>query len=258
MVKYLVLFSLISSLSLSGSAQYVRSGFKFGAQLSRPHYDDATFYDEYTAKYGLGFNVGGVVNWKASDNFALHTELLYSRINKHLVGTDGYSLNRDQFNYLTLPVLLRGSMPVGHAKVYLNAGPSVSYWLGGKGFVRHVELDEFGFETSHRIAFGEKERNETYTDEVVRITNANRIQLGLDMGTGVMIPLQDQYLMVDLRYSWGHTNMAQEDAQYLGFFGYNDDLSFANHSFSVSCAYLFEFDLVKLTRKGKITKSKQK
>lgn len=257
MLKYLVLF-LVVCLSLRSSAQHLRTGFKVGTQLSRPYYDDATFYNEFATEYSLGFNVGGVVNWKVSDNFALHTELLYSQVNKQLVGTDQYTMNRDRLNYLVVPVLLRGSAPVGHAEVYLNAGPSISYWLGGQGFVRHPELDEFGFETSHRIAFGEKEKNDSYTDEVVRITNANRFQLGLDMGAGVMVPLQDRYLMVDLRYSWGHTNMAKDDAQYLGFFGYNDDLSYANHSFSVSCAYLLEFDLVKLTRKGKITKSKQK
>lgn len=258
MKKHFILLLLLL-ISLSGSAQHIRTGFKFGTQMSRPYYEDDNFYQEYTPKHRLGFNVGGVVNWKASDYFALHVELLYNRINKYLIGTDGYSVNKDQFNYLTAPVLLRASAPVGQAEVYLNAGPSISYWLGGRGFVRHTELVELEvYELDHRIAFND-EPNDDYASGTAYITEANRIQLGLDIGAGVMIPMNGQYLMVDVRYHWGHTNMAEPEAKYLpGLLYYNDDLSFAHHSFSASVAYLFEFDLIKLTRKGKSKTTKGK
>ena len=251
MVRYIIVSFLLFT-SLNSNGQHIRTGFKFGAQLSRPYYDNDNFYKEYTPERRLGFNAGGIVDWKASNYFALHVELLYNRVNKHLEGTDGYSVNHDQFNYLTVPVLLRGSVPVGQAELYINAGPSINYWLGGRGFVRHTELIELEvYELDHRVTFSDQFTDD-YTSDVVHITNANRIQLGLDVGTGVMLPLNGRYLMVDLRYSWGHTNMAQSDAKYLeGLLYYNDDLSFAHHSLSASVAYLFEFDLIKLTRKGK-------
>lgn len=250
MIKYLAFFCCIFASSVT-IAQHLRVGPKLGAQLSRPHYDDVNFYNGYKPRYGLGFHAGGVVNVKASEYFALHTELLYNRVRKHVVGKDGYAVNKDHFNYLTAPLLLRGSLPLGQAEVYLNAGPSVNYWLGGRGFVRHDELDEIQvYDLDHRIAFGEQTGDEL-TAGVVHVTKPNRIQLGLDMGAGVLIPMNNRYLMVDLRYSWGHTNMAQPDTDYLNLIYYNDNLSFANHSFSLSCAYLYELDLIKLTRKGK-------
>ena len=258
MNKHLILLFLVF-LSLSSSAQHIRTGFKFGTQLSRPYYEDENFYREYKPKQSLGFNAGGVLNWKASDFFSLHVELLYNRVNKHLVGTDGYAVNKDQFDYLTAPVLLRGSVPLGHAEVYINAGPSINYWLGGKGFVRHTELIELEiYELDHRVQFSDQ-ASDDYTSGTVNVTEANRFQLGLDVGTGAMIPMNGRYLMVDFRYSWGHTNMAGPEAQYLSnLLYYNDDLSFAHHSFSASVAYLFEFDLIKLTRKGKSKTTKGK
>ena len=250
MMKHLVLF-LFLLVSVSAASQHLRVGPTGGAQLSRPYYDNPNFYDEYRPERSLGFNAGAVLNLKASDYFSLHTELLYSRVNKHLVGTDGYAVNREQFNYLSAPVLLRASVPVGGLEVYLNAGPSINYWLGGRTYLRHVELIELEvFEFDHQIDFGESSFDE-FTGGTFYVTKPNRIQLGLDAGTGVVIPLGDTYLMVDLRYRWGHTNMARRDTEYIDLFLYDDDLSFANQSFSVSCAYLFELDLVKLTKKGK-------
>ena len=205
----------------------------------------------YSPKYAPGFNAGGVLNLKASDNFALHTELLYSSVSKNILGTNGYEINRERYNYLSTPILLRGSMPLGALEVYLNAGPSVSYWLGGKGFLRHTELIELEiYEADYRIAFGEQTFDELI-EGTVHVTRPNRIQLGLEGGAGVIIPTGGTYIMVDLRYHWGHTNMAKPDTEYVDLVFYNDNLSFANHSFSLSFAYLYELDLVKLTRKGK-------
>ena len=252
MMKHCVLF-LFLLVSFAAEAQHLRVGPIFGAQLSRPYYDNPDFYDEYSPQQSLGFNAGGVLNLKASDYVALHTELVYSRVNKHLVGTDGYAINRERFNYLSAPVLLRGTVPIGRLEVYVNAGPSINYWLGGRTFLRHLELIELEiFEFDNRIGFGDDQQGtDEFSGGTFYVTKPNRIQLGLDAGTGVVIPLGDTYLMVDLRYRWGHTNMARRDTEYIDLFLYNDDLSFANQSLMVSCAYLFELDLIKLTRKGK-------
>ncbi len=52
--------------------------------------------------------------------------------------------------------------------------------------------------------------------------------------------------------------MAKPDSDYTTLTFYDDDLSFATHSWAVSLAYLIEFDLVKLTRKGKSKTIKNK
>ena len=249
-MRHFILF-LLSFSSLTVRAQHLRVGPTLGVQLSSPNYEDPVFYNGYTPQYSLGFKGGGVVTIKASDYFSLHTELLYSRVNKHIKGTDNYTVSRERFNYLAVPLLLRGTVPVNGLEVYVNAGPSVSYWLGGRTYLRHPELIETEiYELDHRIGFGEQ-LGDNYSGGTINVTRPNRIQLGLEAGSGVTIPMGDTYLMVDLRYHWGHTNMAKHDTEYINLFLYNDNLSFANHSFSVSLAYLYELDLVKLTRKGK-------
>ena len=250
MTKYLAIcFS--SLLALAAQAQEIRVGPTLGGQLSRPYYDNRDYTKEYIPKYGLSFQAGGVLSIKASDYFALHTELLYRQISKRTLGVEGYTISRDTYNYLSAPILLRGSVPVGQWEVYLNGGPSISYWLGGHSYLRHSELIELEvYELDHRIAFRETPTEDLYT-EPLYVNNANRIQLGLEVGSGFLVPLNGRYLMVDLRYRWGHTNMGNEDSQYTTLIFYDDDLTFATHSWAVSLAYLIEFDLVKLTRKGK-------
>ena len=250
MLKYLIVY--LSCLSaLTAHAQVIRVGPTIGAQLSRPFYDSRDYSKVYEPVYGLSFQAGGVLQIKASDYFALHTELLYRQVSKRTNGTDNYTVSRDTYNYLSAPILLRGSFPVGQWEVYLNGGPSISYWLGGHSYLRHSELIELEvYELDHRIAFREAPTENLFT-EPLYVNNANRIQLGLELGSGFMVPLNGRYLMVDLRYRWGHTNMGHEDSRYTTLIFYDDDLSFATHSWAVSLAYLIEFDLVKLTRKGK-------
>ena len=250
MIKYFI-GCLGCLFALSTFAQEIRVGPTIGAQLSRPYYDNRDYSKVYVPGYGLSFQAGGVLQIKASDYFALHTELLYRQVSKRTKGTDNYTISRDTYNYLSAPILLRGSIPVGQWEVYLNGGPSISYWLGGHSYLRHSELIEMEvYELDHRIAFRETPTEDLF-NEPLYVNNANRIQLGLELGSGVMVPLNGRYLMVDLRYRWGHTNMAKPDSEYTTLIFYDDDLSFATHSWAVSLAYLIEFDLVKLTRKGK-------
>ena len=250
MLKYfIVCLGCLSS--LAAFAQEIRVGPTIGAQLSRPFYDNRDYSKVYEPVYGPSFQAGGVLSVKASDYFALHTELLYRQVSKRTKGTDNYTISRDTYNYLSVPVLLRGSVPVGYWEVYVNGGPSISYWLGGHSYLRHSELVELEvYELDHRIAFRNQGTEDLFT-EPLYVTNPNRIQLGLEVGGGCMVPLNGRYLMVDLRYRWGHTNMAKPDSEYTTLIFYDDDLSFATHSWAVSLAYLIEFDLVKLTRKGK-------
>ena len=250
MLKFFI--GCLSCLStLTALAQEIRVGPVIGALASRPHYDNRDYSKVYKPGYGLSFQAGGVLEIKASDYFALHTELLYRQVSKRTRGIDNYTISRDTYNYLSAPILLRGSVPVGQWEVYLNGGPSISYWLGGHSFLRHGELIELEvYELDHRIAFREAPTEDLFT-EPLYVNNANRIQLGLELGSGLMVPLSGRYLMVDFRYRWGHTNMGNADSQYTTLIFYDDDLSFATHSWAVSLAYLIEFDLIKLTRKGK-------
>ena len=254
MIRYAVVCLLCLS-TFTAHAQEIRVGPLIGALASRPYYDNRDYSSVYLPKYGMSFQAGGVLSVKASDYFALHTELLYRQVSKRTKGADNYTISRDTYNYLTAPILLRGSVPVGQWEVYLNGGPSISYWLGGHSYLRHSELIEMElYELDHRIAFRDQRTEDLFT-EPLYVTDPNRIQLGLEVGGGCMVPLNGRYLMVDLRYRWGHTNMAKPDSEYTTLIFYDDDLSFATHSWAVSLAYLIEFDLVKLTRKGKSKKT---
>jgi hypothetical protein len=133
---------------------------------------------------------------------------------------------------------------------YFVAGPNISYWLGGKGkFANTQYIMNGGEEFSYQIGFDERDANEGK----LYIQSPNRLQFGLDIGTGVMWPIsRSQKIMVELKYGYGHTNMGQANSSALGSRHYSDNMEASSHVISLSGAYLFDFNL-RGWRKGKST-----
>src|SRR5690606_4507484 len=115
--------------------------------------------------------------------------------------------------YLSVPLLLRTSFRRGYTDYYFNVGPNLQYWLGGHGNIMLDELIEPGYPqgVKYDISFGE---GQTSFEEVYP-TKPNRLQLGLDIGGGALLPMKKQFLMLDLRYTWGHTHLGKEGGRYL-------------------------------------------
>jgi hypothetical protein len=64
--------------------------------------------------------------------------------------------------------------------------------------------------------------------------------------------------MLDLRYHWGHTNLARSGQGYIPIPFFNDDLRHSHQSLEFSVAFLFEFDIYTMSTKGKSTGSSKK
>lgn len=253
-MKRIALFILLFQLE-SAYAQILRIGPKVGIQTSRAVFDDKDFYDLMHSNYGLGYHGGVVMNVKVSELISLQSELLYNQVTKRLKGNGTSQFNQEKYKFVTLPLLLRVSNTLGHNQVYFNAGPNISYWLGGTGRLRTGELSEYNLdELAYVISFDES-RDDI---DVMVVSQPNRILLGLDLGLGCMLPMGKSHLMLDLRYTLGHTNMAKPETLYINIPGFVDNLSYSNHVLSFSCAYLMDFDFLTLSTKGKTISNKKK
>jgi len=250
--KKIILFGLLFTPTLV-EAQVLRVGPKVGIQASRTVYNEPEMVDIYRSYPSLAYHAGGVMNVKVSDMFSFQTELLYQITKKHVENREIGDWQKESYQFLSLPLLLRASMPWGRNEIYVNAGPSISYWLAGRGEVFHGEVLEFDMEVlPYDIAFSGEE--DTYR---FIVEEANRFQLGLDLGIGTVLPMGRNFLMVDLRYTFGHTNMARETESYIPLPFFRHDLLHTQQVLSLSAAYLFNFDIYSMRTKGKSSGKKK-
>lgn len=251
-LKKIILFFCFC-ISLSTQAQILRVGPKVGLQVSRSNFEDREFQRDYRRIPALAFHAGMVMNVKVSDIFSLQTEFLYQENRKHIESELAGDWLKECYQYLSLPALIRVTFPMGHNEIYVNAGPNISYWLGGRGEVMHSEVFDFELETlKYEMVFGEGNDDYQYV-----IYSPNRFQLGLDLGIGAVFPLGAQYLMVDLRFTAGHTNMVKDDVKYLPLSFYEDNLLHSQQVLSLSIAYIINLDFHELNTKGKSTSTQK-
>lgn len=134
---------------------------------------------------GLSFQAG------ISPSFSLVSELYYIRKGGILKAgnpvTDSKSTLR--LNSIELPVLARFHF----GKLYLNAGPSVSYALSGKQKTGDGTV-KLSFNQS---AYG-----------------FLRFEAGLQAGGGIEFPLKQKRLAIDIRYAHGLTNIVSSGEMY--------------------------------------------
>lgn len=253
MVK-VVLIGVLMGICTPAWAQLL-IGVKAGFQMSKVGYNDKEYYDEHKLSFKPGYNVGGVLNYKVSHTFSLHTELFFS--SKGKVEKKGqYDVkNVVAYHYLDLPLMLRvshhGKIKKQRVEYYFNTGPSFSYWLGGKGNIRSGELSEYidRDRFSYRIDF-----NEAAGYENLYVEEPNRLQMELNLGGGFIFDMsRGQKLMIDMRYAFGigQTFLGTKEGGSFGLTGYHDNLESVNHVVSLSAAYLFEIDVRRMLKKGK-------
>lgn len=247
LIKIILFFYLF--IGLTAEAQILRVGPKGGIQLTRSIYEDSDFQKNYQRIPTLAFHAGMAMNVKVSDIFSLQTEWLYEESRKHIEDRVLPEWQKETYRYLSLPVLLRVSLPAGYNEFFFNAGPRISYWLSGQGEIMHGEVLDFEMETlKYQMIFSGNGDDRSYF-----INDANRFQLGLDFGIGAIFPMGSQSLMVDIRYSVGHTNMVKRDVKYLPLAFYDDNLQHSQQMLSLSLSYLFNLDFHELSTKGKST-----
>jgi hypothetical protein len=241
------------------SAQVMRIGVKAGPQLSWVAGDDPKYKTVATVRPTAGFHAGLILAFKVKDRYFLNTEYIYSQKGKSVEGKIDPNLNdRVTYHHIDMPVLFamhfKGNLTKARQfKWYINAGPTTSYWLGGKGVIKSGDLIENGIsELKYKIAFGT--RPDHNNADILYIKDAKRLQFSMSIGGGLLLePANRQKVMIDFRYDIGHTRIGTpESSQFMVPADYQDSLKGRNKGIRMSLIYLFEFSSDRKERnKGK-------
>jgi len=178
---------------------------KAGASLSSVMLSDDFKFDGDTYGSKIGLIAGVAVEIPLiGERLALQPELLFHQKGYSYKYDDGDGYTEDYkytINYIELPILAK----VKFGKFYAQAGPSISYGLGGwyKGDYTYQgqQIDDEG-----KIKFGTEPNNNPNYDEYID----NALDIGVQLGAGVQVSV----IVIDLRYGLGLTNMYDDVAGY--------------------------------------------
>ncbi len=132
-----------------------------------------------------GIQAGASLQAGITPQFSLVTELYFIRKGGKLKTTNPLSGKEStlRLNTLELPVLARFHM----GKFFLNAGPSIAYNLSGNKKINEV---------STKLSFNN-------TSEGFK-----RFDAGIQLGGGIEFPFKQKRIALDIRYSYGLTNIS--------------------------------------------------
>lgn len=207
-MKKLILYAFAVMAFGFANAQEVKYGVKGGLNLSNFTGDT----DGLDLKSKAGFNVGGFVEIKLSDKFAIQPEILYS--------TQGTKAEVEEFelegnfydaqvcfnlSYINVPVMFKY---YAAEKFSIEAGPQIGFLTSAK---TKTEVD--GFNGSNELDV--KDMFES-------------IDFGLNFGAGYNFT---DHLSAGLRYNLGLSNIFKTEA--------GDDSKVQNGVFSINVGYAF-------------------
>lgn len=261
LARWLTFMSGILLTTVPAYPQVLNAGLKAGFNLSWTRSDNADFRSEYSTSPVRGFNAGAVFSFQLKKRYFLHTEVLYATKGRIIRGDLGLH-DEMTYNFIEIPLIyqihFKGSMGAKNLrqfKWYAGIGPKFSYWLGGNGNITHFEITDHDVpEIPYTIRFGERPRELAGESEFVYINDARRIQVGINIGGGVMVePWNNRKIMVDLRFELGHSWLGEaESADYVFPTMYSKSLEARNLGFRLSVMYLLQTNLDKKVRnKGK-------
>jgi len=135
-MKKLIIFSALIITSLTANAQLLRFGLKAG-----PNFSDMDGKD-YDSKTRVGFHFGAIVEIKASPNFSIQPELLYSTQGAKVDIGDLKDENID-YDYITVPVVLK--YYILSDLLSLEAGPQFAFLVNDKNRFDVSDSNTFDF-----------------------------------------------------------------------------------------------------------------
>lgn len=248
-------------------------GPKVGVSYIDHVYQDRTYErDSFNVDPNINIQLGLAVSYSATDRYSVYGELVYERIGKTVRDkqTNGENEYANMTNhFLSAPIMLRVTLGKVPFHYFVNGGPRLSYWLGGKGVHDLIAFEEFPpvadddgnpLPVEYKLTFNSD--NSSPDDfRTAYVSKPNRLQFGLTLGGGVYFDLASgSRLMIDFRYTWVHSNMAtntSEDTNLIrGSSGdldfYRENLEYYHNIATVGVAYLFGYSS-DLKRKGKST-----
>jgi hypothetical protein len=265
MIRRLILI-LFAIPNLAISQLYI--GPSFAGRVSTVSFFETRNKADFNARPGLGFDAGLMVSRRMKEKYILNAQLLYSHKTKLVVGeSDPLYKNKLVGRYLELPIAYTlefkrnmGETHAGLSKTYkwfVGAGPTVSYWMGGKGKLQSSELKEvFIDHLDYKVTFN-KNNNELTSENAgntLNVTDPKRFQFSLNFTGGVALePVGFQKIVIAAHLEIGQTFFSEEN---LGFFPGSevdfDPQRSRFHSLRFSVGYLFDTQIEKRKR-GKST-----
>lgn len=258
--RVIVFIGCLFFVSIGVQAQYW-FGPKIGGNLSDFIYQDSEYVsDSFDIDQSSNFEIGGIFIYQATDMFSVQGELFYERLTRTLENKP--TLNQNVFsemnyNFISVPMLFRVSFGNEPVHVFLDGGIKLKFWLGGNGTIESGD-GEFGDgeDIVEKIVFRQS-KSETLKGTYA-VSDANIMQFGLSVGGGMYLDLRTNgRLLLDLKYTFGHSNMGFNGNQDFDndITGYTEKFTFRANTLSLSLAYLFQYD-VKLHSKGMSTSEK--
>ena len=228
---------------------------------------DKDVLDTLDSKFRLGFSIGAFINVPLEDNYSLTTELNYQRLGRRSIIRDSNSdiPFKENYNFLEVPMMLRREFEVYlvenmKSAWHLEIGPSISYWMGGKG-----EFKDIAEPFKYKIEFGEPRET---TDDIMFIENANRFLFGLKIGAGIKLQTRArEFVGIHLRYTHGQTFLGKKGSsatlsnsfiQYTAVQNSSNYMKVNYRIISIDVGYNFYFAAAELKKGQSISDRKKK
>lgn len=225
-----------------------------GVHMGWVNFNNKDNRELYTSRPSVGFHAGGSLAFRMKSKVFLQTSVLYAQKEKNLVGRKDKMLhNKARYSYIDMPISFTKEvkMRIGKSKyynLYFGAGPTIGYWLGGRGRLTASDLNENlinppDYKLKYKVKF------DNSPGEIplgtMNVKDANRFQLGLNFAAGVVFePITAQKVMFTVRYELGHSYFSQyEDGDFglAGVLFYEEDMQARNQS--IGCSLFYFIDL---------------
>nr|WKN36883.1 outer membrane beta-barrel protein [Tunicatimonas sp. TK19036] len=244
-------------LMLSPSQGQILTGPLVGGQATMVRY--STLYEGVDFSQNLSPNYlgGWSYTYAVNEALAFHSELVFSqkgKIQHYNSSSTRVIEHTTRFQFLDAPVLLRITRPFYQKKAtwFVNAGPQLSYWLGGRGILKTYTF--FGSQETEDQEYKIRFSGSKTADEVIVATDANRVQFGLAVGGGISLPVnrQGHQIMVNVRYVMGTTQLTGNESFAVGTTDIEEYLGYRHNALQLSTAYVFPINIMGI-RRGKST-----
>ena len=174
-----------------------------------------------------GLQIGAVANYSFSKYLALQAEVLFQQKGEVLKyqyeGDDGDMVDEKytiKASYITIPILLRGTLPLGKFSLSAFAGPYLGIGISGK-----YEVDYEDQTFTGEFEFGKGSDSDD-------MTKLHRIDFGISFGLIPALTVGPGDIFLDLRYDLGLVDFYNPDPKPDGF------ISQKNRNIGISVGYL--------------------
>jgi Outer membrane protein beta-barrel domain len=256
---FILFFTVNLTFCLTVKAQEFSLGVKAGPVVSLSVIADKFDREEFSQRLKFGYAGAGLISFPLKDNYYFVVEGGFSQRGRRILSNDDTWRNVATYYFGDATMLLRKSFPFQlkkniPSKWFVNVGPHVSYWIGGKGKIGTTKYQDY------KIVFEPMPVQPPGTGadfDKMYYSDINRWLFGVNIGVGFEAPLRrKQKITTEIRFTSGHTFYGDTNSAQWRTLGFSDNLR-ANEKFlTISAAYVFDFNL-KEGKMGKSTKDKE-